>query len=192
MERANNRRYIRDCKRVLDQSDIVKIGITGSFGKTSVKNILTGILSQKYRVLSTPGSYNTPLGISLTVKKLDATHDIFIAEMGARHVGDISDLAAIVKPQYAVLTGVNTQHLESFGSEEKILETKFELFEGLSPDGVGFFSPAAWSCTAGSAGRSSSPASRRETTSSSRMRSTSPNTARRLRCASGAKSRCTV
>ena len=140
MERANNRRYIRDCKRVLDQSDIVKIGITGSFGKTSVKNILTGILSQKYRVLSTPGSYNTPLGISLTVKKLDATHDIFIAEMGARHVGDISDLAAIVKPQYAVLTGVNTQHLESFGSEEKILETKFELFEGLSPDGVGFFS----------------------------------------------------
>ena len=140
MERANNRRYIRDCKRVLDQSDIVKIGITGSFGKTSVKNILTGILSQKYRVLSTPGSYNTPLGISLTVKKLDATHDIFIAEMGARHVGDISDLAAIVKPQYAVLTGVNTQHLESFGSEEKILETKFELFEGLSPAGVGFFS----------------------------------------------------
>ncbi len=140
MERANNRRYIRECKRVLDRSDIVKIGITGSFGKTSVKNILTGILSQKYRVLSTPESYNTPLGISLTVKKMDATHDIFIAEMGARNVGDISDLASIVKPHYAVLTGVNAQHLESFGSEEKILETKFELFESLPSDGFGFFS----------------------------------------------------
>lgn len=139
-ETANNRRYINSTRAVLEKADIVKIGITGSFGKTGVKNILTTILSTKYRVLATPESYNTPLGISLTIKNLDSTHDVFISEMGARHRGDISDLAALVNPRYAVLTGVNTQHLESFGSEEAIMETKFELFENLAADGLGFFS----------------------------------------------------
>lgn len=139
-ENANNKRYIFRSKQMLEKSDVIKIGITGSFGKTSVKNILTTILSRKYRVLATPESYNTPLGVSLAVKKLDTTHDIFIAEMGARHKGDISDLASLVKPQYAILTGVNAQHLESFGTEEVIKSTKFELFESLSPEGFGFFS----------------------------------------------------
>lgn len=135
----NNKRYIERTRQVLEKSDVIKIGITGSYGKTSVKNILSTILSTKFRVLATPESYNTPLGVSLTVNKLDATHDVFIAEMGARQQGDISDLASLVKPKYAVLTGVNKQHLESFGSEEIIKATKFELFSHLSPDGMGFF-----------------------------------------------------
>lgn len=139
-ENANNRRYINRTKRILENSDCVKIGITGSYGKTGVKNILTTLLSQKYRVLATPESYNTPLGVALTAKKLDSTHDIFIAEMGARHVGDISDLASLVKPQYAVLTGVNNQHLETFKTEENIKQTKFELFENLPETAFGFFS----------------------------------------------------
>ena len=139
-EYVNTKRYIRKTKEKLENANIIKIGITGSYGKTTVKNILTTILSQKYRVLSTPESYNTPLGISLTTKKLDSTHDVFIAEMGARQVGDISDLATIVKPQYALLTGVNTQHLESFRTTENIKKTKFELFEKLPKDGIGFFS----------------------------------------------------
>ena len=139
-EIINKRRYIRRTKAQLASSSVIKIGITGSYGKTSVKNILTTILSQRYRVLSTPQSYNTPMGISLSVKKLDSTHDVFIAEMGARRKGDISDLASIVKPQYAVLTGVNTQHLSTFLTEENIKQTKFELFESLGEDGKGFFS----------------------------------------------------
>ena len=140
MEAVIIRRYIKKTTMQLDSAKIIKIGVTGSYGKTTVKKILDTILSQKYRVLSTPESYNTPLGISLTVKKLDSTHDIFIAEMGARHKGDIADLAGIVKPQYAVLTGVNAQHLETFGSEEVVKSTKFELFESLGSNGKGFFS----------------------------------------------------
>ena len=137
-EEMNNRRYIERTKKILDSSDILKIGITGSYGKTSVKNILNTLLSVKFRVLATPKSYNTPLGVSLTAKQLDATHDVFIAEMGARYKGDISDLASLVKPKMAILTGVNNQHLETMGSEEDIKNTKFELFENLN--GLGFFS----------------------------------------------------
>lgn len=140
MERAIKRYYIRTASAKLDNSDVVKIGITGSFAKTSVKEILKTILSQRYRVLATPASYNTPLGIALTVKHLDSTHDVFIAEMGARQKGDIKELTTMVKPRYAVLTGVNNQHLESFGDIENTKNTKFELFENLGDDGVGFFS----------------------------------------------------
>ncbi len=133
------RYYINKSTRKLENSNVIKIGITGSFGKTSVKEILRTILSQKYRVLATPSSFNTPLGIALSVKQLDSTHDVFIAEMGARSKGDIKTLANIVKPKYGVLTGINNQHLETFGSIENTMATKFELFECLPSDGVGFF-----------------------------------------------------
>ncbi len=133
------RYYINKSTRKLDNSNVIKIGITGSFGKTSVKEILRTILSQKYRVLATPSSFNTPLGIALSVKQLDSTHDVFIAEMGARSKGDIKTLAKIVKPKYGVLTGINNQHLETFGSIENTMATKFELFECLPTDGAGFF-----------------------------------------------------
>ena len=134
------RYYINRATQVLAKSSVIKIGITGSFGKTSVKEILKTILSQKYRVLATPASYNTPLGIAKTVNSLDSTHDIFIAEMGARQKGDIKELSNFVKPSYALLTGVNNQHLESFGSIENTMDTKYELFECLGEDGLGFFS----------------------------------------------------
>ena len=133
------KRIVAKATAKLNSSDVLKIGITGSFGKTSVKEILNTVLSQKFRVLSTPASYNTPMGIALTVKGLDSTHDIFIAEMGARNKGDIKELVDMIKPDYGVLTGINNQHLESFGSLETIKDTKFELFEGLKKDGAGFF-----------------------------------------------------
>lgn len=139
-ETVLRRIYVRRTAAKLAQSDVIKIGITGSYGKTSVKEILKTIFLQKYRVLATPKSYNTPLGIALAVKGLDSTHDIFIAEMGARSKGDIKSLASIVKPTYGVLTGVNNQHLETFGSIENTLDTKYELFENLAPQGKGFFS----------------------------------------------------
>lgn len=133
-------RIVINAANKLARSDVIRVGITGSFGKTSVKEILKTMLSQKYRVLSTPSSYNTPMGIALTVKGLDSTHDIFIAEMGARNKGDIKELADMIKPDYGVLTGINNQHLESFGSIETIKNTKYELFEGLKDGGTGFFS----------------------------------------------------
>ena len=133
-------RYYAITTKKLDRHDVIKIGITGSYGKTSVKEILRGILSVKYRVLSTPASYNTPLGMSWAVKNLDSTHDIFIAEMGARAKGDIKELVKIVKPTYGVLTGINNQHLETFKSLDNIKDTKFELLEGLPSTGKGFFS----------------------------------------------------
>ncbi len=140
LERLIRRYYIVRAVNTLNRSSIIKIGITGSFAKTSVKEILKTILSQKYRVLATPYSYNTPLGIAKTVKMLDSTHDVFIAEMGARQKGDIKELARLVNPKYGVITGVNHQHLESFGSIENTLDTKYELVENLSSDGVAIFS----------------------------------------------------
>ncbi len=133
------RYYVNIAVNKLKNADVIKIGITGSYAKTSVKEILKTILSQKYRVLATPASFNTPLGIALTVKQLDSTHDVFIAEMGARSKGDIKELANIVKPTYGALTGVNNQHLESFGDIEVTKNTKYELFENLEKNGVAFF-----------------------------------------------------
>ncbi len=139
-ETCIKRKYLKRTAQKLDNANVIKIGITGSFGKTSVKEILKTILSVKYRVLATPASYNTSMGICLTVNGLDNTHDVFIAEMGARNIGDIKNLCNLVKPKYALLTGVNNQHLESFGCYENILKAKNEIFESLSADGVGFFS----------------------------------------------------
>ncbi len=130
LEELIKKRYYAITSKKLDREDVIKIGITGSYGKTSVKEILKGILSVKYRVLATPASYNTPLGMSWAVKNLDSTHDVFIAEMGARAKGDIAELVKMVNPSIGVLTGINAQHLETFKDMETILNTKFELFEG--------------------------------------------------------------
>ena len=140
LERLIKKYYIVRAVNTLNQTSVIKIGITGSFAKTSVKEILKTILSQKYRVLATPYSYNTPLGIARTVRNLDSTHDVFIAEMGARQKGDIKELARLVNPKFGIITGVNHQHLESFGSIEHTMDTKYELFENLSSDGIGIFS----------------------------------------------------
>lgn len=132
LESLISSKYIRQTTEKLDgMTGLIKIGITGSFGKTSTKEILRVMLSEKYKVLATPSSFNTPMGISKTVKRLDETYDVFIAEMGARHVGDIKELAKMVKPTYAVITGVTNQHLETFGSLSNILNTKFELVENM-------------------------------------------------------------
>lgn len=139
IETVIRRYYLKRAINILDNSSVIKIGITGSYAKTSVKEILRTILSQKYRVLATPRSFNTPLGIARTVELLDSTHDVFIAEMGARQKGDIKELAELVKPKYGIITGINNQHLESFGSIKNILDTKFELMQNLTEDGIGFF-----------------------------------------------------
>ncbi len=114
------------------------IGITGSYGKTSSKNILSDILNVKYNALPSPRNFNTPYGLIITVNNhLDKFDDILIAEMGAYKVGEIKDLCDLVKPKYGILTKIGTAHIEIFGSQENIQKGKFELIESLPSDGIG-------------------------------------------------------
>lgn len=133
-ENARNEKFVKRAGQVLDKSDMIRVGIVGSYGKTSVKNILKTLLLEKYDVVETPESYNTPIGIAKTVfSPAFENKKVFIAEMGARKSGDISKLCALVKPQYAVFTGVCAQHIQSFGSLENVWREKSAI---LRVDGV--------------------------------------------------------
>ncbi len=139
-DRAIYKISVSKCKNELaKRKDLIKIGITGSYGKTSVKNILEKMLSAKYKVVATPLSYNTPLGICRSVKNLTPSVEIFIAEMGARKVGDIKELCEIVRPDIGVITGICGQHLETFKTLENVKRAKNELIEALPVDGAAFF-----------------------------------------------------
>ncbi len=140
MELSINNGYTKDAKRILKSCpDLKIIGITGSYGKTSVKYYLTTLLRAKYNVLMTPESYNTPMGVVKTVRgSLKATHEIFVCEMGAKWVGDIKELCDIVHPQHGVITSIGPQHLESFKTLDAVKNTKFELSDSLPEGGMLF------------------------------------------------------
>lgn len=122
--------------KLKNMTNLKVIGITGSYGKTSSKNILSDILNIKYDALPTPRNLNTPNGLMITINNhLDKFNDIFIAEMGAYVRGEIKELCDLVHPKYGILTRIGTAHLESFGSEENIVKGKFELIESLPNDG---------------------------------------------------------
>ncbi|MBO5776207.1 MAG: hypothetical protein J6R35_02425, partial [Clostridia bacterium] len=136
LERFRNRRYVVEGCQVLNKNSILKIGITGSYGKTSCKNILTELLKEKYQVIATEGNYNTPLGVLKTVNNyreelenadFSAKPIVFIAEMGAKRKGDIKELCDVVKPTHGIITGVNGQHLSTFKNIEGVYSTKKEL-----------------------------------------------------------------
>ena len=131
--------YFTKAKRkVKDMPRLNVVGITGSYGKTSSKNILADILKVKYDTLPTPKNFNTPYGLMLTINNhLDKFTEYFIAEMGACEVGQIKELCDFVHPKYGILTRVGVAHLDSFKSEENIQKTKFELIESLPSDGLG-------------------------------------------------------
>ncbi len=119
---------IKKAKKKLSHMPCKKIGITGSFGKTSTKNILYDLLSQNYSVLKTPQSYNTPMGICKTVlNDLDETYDYFIIEMGARRRGDIEFLVKMTVIDYAILTPVGMAHIETFQSLKEIEQEKSKI-----------------------------------------------------------------
>lgn len=133
-EKAHNKKFVKRATTKLSVNrNLIKIGITGSYAKTSVKNILATMLSVKYKVLSTPQSYNTPLGISKTIleNSLD-DYQVFIAEMGAKYVGDIKELCEIVCPDIGIITGIGNQHLLTFESQENLIKTKAELSDYVS------------------------------------------------------------
>ena len=131
--------YIAKARRKLEKLNVIKIGITGSYGKTSTKNILTCMLEKEFKVCTTPKNYNTEMGLTKTILNNLDDHDILIAEMGARHVGDIKALTKIVQPNYAVLTTIGKQHIETFKSIENIEKTKFELAENVAENGIVIF-----------------------------------------------------
>ena len=124
--------------KIKSMKSLKVIGITGSYGKTSSKNILNDILNIKYNAMPTPKNFNTPFGLMITINNyLDKFTDVFIAEMGACQAGDIKELCDLVHPKYGIITRIGVAHLATFGSRENIQKTKFELIESLPSDGVG-------------------------------------------------------
>ncbi len=141
-EQIINNWYINSARRKLRKKNyrhIIRIGITGSYGKTSTKFALATILSEKYNVLATPESYNTTMGnVRVIREQLKPEHEVFISEMGARRVGDISEICDFVKPQIGIITSIGPQHLETFKTIEKVTQTKAELINTMDSDGVVF------------------------------------------------------
>lgn len=119
------------------QFDIPLIGITGTNGKTSTKELLRHILSSKFDIHATEGNYNTSIGLPLTLLQLTSFHGASILEMGANQIGDIDILTKIAKPNIGLITNIAPAHLEGFGSIEAVAKTKAAIFENLH-DGVAF------------------------------------------------------
>ena len=139
IEKAINRHYYNDAKRIIESNrNLIVIGVTGSFGKTSTKNYLASVLAEKYNVLVTPGNFNTLLGVIRTIREhLRPYHQVFIVEMGAKQTNDIKEICDLVHPTIGIVTAVGEMHLETFKTVENIQNTKFELINSLPADGLG-------------------------------------------------------
>lgn len=137
-EEARNRKFVADAAQIIREApNLLRIGITGSYGKTSSKMLLGRVLAESKYTLVTPDSYNTPMGITLTIRQqLKPIHQVFVAEMGARQRGDIKELCDLVQPEIGVLTAIGPQHLETFGNLETVADTKFELIDSLPEYGL--------------------------------------------------------
>lgn len=140
LEKTIGNWYIKDGMKILQSvKGLTVIGITGSYGKTSVKFYLSKLLSADFNVLHTPESYNTPMGVTITIREqLRSYHEIFICEMGAKQERDIKEICDIVNPDHGIITSIGPQHLESFKSIDNIIKTKFELGDNLKEKGMLF------------------------------------------------------
>lgn len=137
IEKRISQYYIDDAKKILaSRPDLTVIGVTGSYGKTTTKFILTRILSEKFNVVCTPHSFNTPMGIVKTIRTmLKPQTEIFVCEMGAKEIGNIKEDCDIASPHYGIITSVGPQHLETFKSIENVFSTKFELADAVRENG---------------------------------------------------------
>lgn len=123
-------------RKLAARPDLTIVAVTGSYGKTSVKFAIAEVLGQRYQVLATPGSFNTPMGICKVINNdLQDHHQVLILEMGIRHPGDIKELCEIARPHVAVITGIGIAHLESMGSSDAIAREKGSLLDYLRPGG---------------------------------------------------------
>ena len=118
-----------------EKYNIPVIAVTGSVGKTSTKDIIASVVSQKYKTLKTQANLNNHIGMPLTILSLK-DHEALVVEMGMNHFGELSYLTNIAKPTIAVITNVGTAHIGNLGSRENILKAKLEILEGLPKDGV--------------------------------------------------------
>ena len=118
------------------QLDLKVIGLTGSNGKTTVKEMIACILSEVGKVTSTAGNFNNDIGLPLTLLQMKPEHEYAVIEMGANHSGEIAYLTSLTRPDVAILNNAAPAHLEGFGSMQGVAEAKGEIFSGLSEDGV--------------------------------------------------------
>lgn len=134
-------RSLQDIAKYMRQkySKVKVIAITGSTGKTTTKNFVTSVLSQKYKVLSNIGNYNNQIGLPLTLVDLDETHDIAVLEMGMNSFGEIRNLSDIARPDVAIITNIGTAHIGNLGSRENILKAKLEITEFFGEDNIAYF-----------------------------------------------------
>lgn len=112
-----------------DQLDIPFIGITGSNGKTTSKELIRDVLAQKFKVFATHGNLNNHIGVPLSLLSINTTHELAIIEMGANHVGEIEFLSSLSDPDYGLITNIGTAHIGEFGGQENIIKGKTELYK---------------------------------------------------------------
>ncbi|MBQ7739789.1 MAG: UDP-N-acetylmuramoyl-tripeptide--D-alanyl-D-alanine ligase [Eubacterium sp.] len=116
--------------------DVKVVGVTGSNGKTTTRDMTAAVLSTKYKVYSTAKNFNNEIGLPKSVLELDDSYDIAVLEMGMNHFGEISSLTKVAKPDVAIITNIGKAHIGNLGSQENILKAKLEILEGLKKDGV--------------------------------------------------------
>lgn len=135
-----NAYYVNDAKKILNSMPNLKmVAITGSYGKTSTKNYLAKILASKYNVLATPGNFNTKLGITRTVRSyLKPTHEVFVCEVGIDRKNDMDKINKLINPDYCMITAIGAQHLETFKTQENIINEKLKIMDNLKEDGIAF------------------------------------------------------
>ena len=112
------------------------VGITGSVGKTSTKEMIASVLEQRYKVLKTEGNFNNEIGLPLTIFKIRAKHEVAVLEMGISDFGEMHRLAAMARPDIGVITNIGLCHLENLGTRDGILQAKTEMFDHLQVDGT--------------------------------------------------------
>jgi len=134
-----NAAFVKKMSEALAKKNIVKIGITGSYGKTSCKNILKAMLEKKFVTAASKENFNTPMGLAIAIKELKGDEEVFIAEMGARRRGDIAFLADMIKPDIGIVTGVSPQHLKTFKSVHNIYIEKQMLAKSVEESGLAIF-----------------------------------------------------
>ena len=128
-------RALRDLAKYYKQKfPIPVVAITGSVGKTTTKDMVAAVLGEKYNVLKTEGNLNNDIGVPMTLLRLKPEHQIAVLELGMNHAGEIDYLSAIVEPDMILMTNIGDSHIEHFGSREKILEAKSEIFHHARPD----------------------------------------------------------
>ncbi len=119
-----------------EQLSVKVVGITGSVGKTSTKEVIASVLSEKYKVLKTEGNFNNEIGLPLTVLKIRDEHEVAVLEMGINHFGEMHRLSRIAKPDICVITNIGQCHLEFLIDRDGILRAKSEIFDYMNPEGV--------------------------------------------------------